>query len=100
MLVSGSDRATTRSGRSECYKARDAFYQCVRESGLLYSSKTAIPTKCKHLRALFESACLASWVKHFDELQEQQARAVQNLHKTINTKAATSAGNLAGTSQQ
>jgi hypothetical protein len=33
-------------------------------------------------------------------LQEQQARAVQNLHKTINNKAATSAGNLAGTSQQ
>jgi hypothetical protein len=44
------------------------------------------------------TACLQ--VKHFDELHEAKARAVRNLHKAINTSAATAAGNLAGTSQQ
>lgn len=43
-------------------QARDLFYQCVKESGVLYSSKTPIPSKCKQLRAKFESACLQSWV--------------------------------------
>lgn len=43
-------------------QARDAFYQCVKESGVLYSSKTPIPSKCKQLRSKFESACLQSWV--------------------------------------
>jgi hypothetical protein len=39
-------------------------------------------------------------VKHFDELQASQARAVKNLHAAINTKAALAAGNLAGASQK
>jgi hypothetical protein len=117
-------------------QARDEFYQCVKECGVLYSGKGPVPSKCKQLRGRFESACLGSWVsggwcvcvwypcggaaqqqaavpdslplctalfkqvKHFDELQEAKARAVKNLHNAINTKAATSAGNLAGTSQQ
>lgn len=44
-------------------QARDAFYQCMRESGVLYNSKTPIPGRCTQLRVLFESACLASWVR-------------------------------------
>lgn len=99
-MPGSADGKTSRAGRQECYQARDAFYQCVKESGVLYSSKTPIPSKCKQLRAKFESACLRSWVQHFDELQEAKARAVRNLHNTINTTAATAAGNLAGTSQQ
>lgn len=56
-----SEKATTRSGRAVCYSARDAFYQCLRECGLL-EVKGDIPSKCKQLRAKFESACLPSWV--------------------------------------
>jgi hypothetical protein len=44
--------------------------------------------------------CNHPQVKHFDELQEAKARAVKNLHNTINSKATQSAGNLAGASQQ
>lgn len=43
-------------------QARDAFYQCMKECGLLYSSKTPIPSKCQQLRAKFEGTCLPSWV--------------------------------------
>jgi hypothetical protein len=52
------------------------------------------------LHALLLSVCASVQVQHFDELQEAKARAVRNLHNTINTTAATAAGNLAGTSQQ
>lgn len=81
-------------------QARDAFYQCVRECGLLYNSGTPVPAKCKDLRKRFERACLPSWVKHFDEQQEQEARAAKRLHTAIQQKAGSAAGNLAGAAQR
>lgn len=61
-------RAAARSPSSLCRapsaaQARDAFYQCVRECGLLYTSGSEVPAKCKQLRAQFEGACLPSWVR-------------------------------------
>lgn len=38
-------------------------------------------------------------MKHFDELQEKNARLSKYLHKEINAKAATAAGSLAGKPQ-
>ncbi|KAF6265145.1 hypothetical protein COO60DRAFT_1480853 [Scenedesmus sp. NREL 46B-D3] len=94
-----SEKATTRSGRAGCYSARDSFYQCLRECGLL-EVKGDIPNKCRQLRAKFESACLPSWVKHFDELQSKRARELKTQYAAINSKATTAAGNLAGTAQK
>ncbi|KAK4765784.1 hypothetical protein SAY86_026874 [Trapa natans] len=61
------------SAREACYKARDAFYDCIEKHsdknpteiasvGLLY------PADCKKSRAEFVKHCRASWVKHFDRL--------------------------------
>jgi hypothetical protein len=35
-------------------------------------------------------------VKHFDEQQQQEARAAKRLHAAIEARAASAAGNLAG----
>ncbi|GBF88405.1 hypothetical protein Rsub_01117 [Raphidocelis subcapitata] len=103
--TSGGDKGsntknTSRAGRAECYTARDTFYQCVRECGLLYSASEPVPSKCKQLRARFEAACLPSWVRHFDEQQEKAARDTKRLHAAIQQQAATAAGNLAGAAQR
>lgn len=95
-----SESKTLRSGRSECYEARDAFYQCVKECGQLYTKGSEIPSKCKQLRSAFEGACLPSWVKHFDEQQDQEARAAKRLHAAIQHKANTAVGNLSGAAQR
>ncbi|OWM65815.1 cytochrome c oxidase assembly factor 6 [Punica granatum] len=61
------------NAREACYKARDAFYECLEKQsdkkpteigsvGLLY------PAECKKSRAEFVKQCRASWVKHFDRL--------------------------------
>eukprot|EP00877_Chromochloris_zofingiensis_P004426 jgi/Chrzof1/13985/Cz08g20060.t1 len=88
-----------RTGRKECYQARDSFYQCVKECGYIYAPGAPVPDKCRNLRAKFETACLPSWVKHFDLLQKDQARAAKNLYNVIDKQAAEAAGNLAGAAQ-
>lgn len=52
----------TKSARQVCYAARDAFFSCVRESGVDFTPGTPAPPKCKAARARFEADCLASWV--------------------------------------
>ncbi|KIY97280.1 hypothetical protein MNEG_10682 [Monoraphidium neglectum] len=95
-----SDPHTLKSGRAQCYAARDAFYQCVRECGQLYTIGSDVPSKCTKLRAAYEGTCLPSWVKHFDEQQTQEARAAKRLHTAIQHKASTAAGNLSGAAQR
>ncbi|CAL1358783.1 unnamed protein product [Linum trigynum] len=69
--------------RQACYKARDAFYDCLQKQsdkkptelgcvGLLY------PAECKKSRLAYENSCRPSWVKHFDRLYCKEKR-VQRL---------------------
>ncbi|KAK7265106.1 hypothetical protein RJT34_32722 [Clitoria ternatea] len=69
--------------RIACYKARDAFYECLEKEsdkkqteiasvGLLY------PVECKHCRDQYVKQCRSSWVKHFDR-QYCQNKRVQRL---------------------
>ncbi|QCD80518.1 Cytochrome c oxidase [Vigna unguiculata] len=57
--------------RETCYKARGAFYACLKKEsnknlteiayvGLLY------PLECKQCRNEYVNRCRFSWVKHFD----------------------------------
>lgn len=87
---------TTKTGRSSCYKARDVFYQCVRETGVNFSRSGAIPVKCQKIRILYENSCLASWVRHFDEQQEKDTREAKRLQASIQQRAKTAAGSLEG----
>ncbi|KMT03563.1 hypothetical protein BVRB_8g192390 [Beta vulgaris subsp. vulgaris] len=59
--------------RQACYKARDAFYNCLeRESGKKASESACAgllyPRDCKAARSNFELNCRPAWVKHFDRL--------------------------------
>ncbi|XP_027918477.1 uncharacterized protein LOC114177367 [Vigna unguiculata] len=69
--------------REACYKARDAFYACLKKEsdknpteiasvGLLY------PLECKQCRNEYVKQCRSSWVKHFDR-QYCQNKRVQTL---------------------
>ena len=57
-----SEKHALKSGREACYKARDAFYQCVRASGAAFVEGQPIPPSCQRLRKAYESSCLPSWV--------------------------------------
>jgi cytochrome c oxidase assembly factor 6 len=43
-------------------QARDAFYTCLKDCGVLYVPGAQVPVKCAALRAAFEGSCLPSWV--------------------------------------
>lgn len=45
----------SKDGREKCWKARDAFWQCLTENG-------EDKEKCKKERELFENNCSKTWV--------------------------------------
>ncbi|KXZ46108.1 hypothetical protein GPECTOR_47g385 [Gonium pectorale] len=101
-LADGTTASTplSKSERKACHLARDAFYACTREQGVDFVPGAAVPLKCLDLRKKFTESCPASWVKHFDELQEANARRAKYLAATINRAADTAAGSLTGKPQQ
>lgn len=62
---------STREGREECHRRREAFFAC-HDRG---------QSDCAAERALFEGACPASWVRHFEASRryerEKAARIAQ-----------------------
>lgn len=75
-------------GRSECYKARDAFYACCEalkgkvtptelgRAGLLY------PTQCKGVREQYQRSCRSTWVSHFDRIYGAKRKVQRLLEST------------------
>ena len=82
-------------------QARDAYYECLREAGVLPAPGQPPPKACKAARALFSRDCLPSWVAYFDEqrLRETSRRSAA-LGQAIRAGAGTAAGGLAGKAQQ
>ncbi|KAM7264369.1 hypothetical protein ACFE04_002052 [Oxalis oulophora] len=77
--------------RESCYKARDAFYDCLEKNadkkpteiasvGLLY------PSDCKKFRTDFLNHCRHSWVKHFDRQYCRNKRVQRLLDDTTDTR--------------
>ncbi|KAG0557248.1 hypothetical protein M758_11G108900 [Ceratodon purpureus] len=68
------------AGRASCYKARDAFFNCVEaDSGHTTPTEVAsvgllYPSQCKPARAFFEENCRSTWVKHFDRQYSAKKR--------------------------
>ena len=59
-----TETACTHSGFHTLMRtqARDAFYECVKEQGLVFSPDQKVPSKCKGARAAYEKSCPSSWV--------------------------------------
>jgi hypothetical protein len=82
-------------------QARDAFYECLREAGVLPSPGQAPPSRCAAARQAFEKQCLPSWVLYFDEQQLREAsRRSAALSQAIRAGQDKAAGGLAGKAQQ
>lgn len=96
MTRAAVETAVLRSGREKCWQARDAFYKCVEDAGVTYTVETPTPAQCKAARAAYEAACKASWVKHFDLLQDKRLRYLQTLRTNIAKQTQTGAGSQQG----
>jgi hypothetical protein len=71
------DVSNLKSSRHRCYKARDAYYACVD------ASEKDIGAVCAAQRAAFEASCAKSWVQHFDQLREKEARVYRRVQDGI-----------------
>ncbi|GAX75064.1 hypothetical protein CEUSTIGMA_g2508.t1 [Chlamydomonas eustigma] len=89
----------SKNTRSLCYRARDNFYKCVEDLGIDFKPGSPVPSQCKVLRQTFENSCLSSWVEHFDQQREAEARKSKFLHRVINSKKEELAGGLTGKPQ-
>ncbi len=78
-------------------QARDAYFKCVEEQGVTFTAETPPPPACKAARGAYEAACKASWVRHFDVLQDKRLRRyLQTLRSNIAKQTQTGAGSQQG----
>lgn len=49
--------------RTKCWNARDEYWKCLDKAGVVEAVKDG---PCAEFRHLYENACAAQWVKHFD----------------------------------
>ena len=82
---------------SSFFQARDDFYKCVADAGVVYSLDAPIPAACAQQRQAYENSCRSSWVRHFDTSQDKELRILKTLRNNINASASTAAGGLQGT---
>ena len=78
-------------------QARDEFFKCVADAGVVFSLDGPIPKECLQHRQAYEKSCRASWVRHFDTSQDKELRILKTLRTNINSTAATATGGLQGT---
>ncbi|KAI3433768.1 hypothetical protein D9Q98_003574 [Chlorella vulgaris] len=90
------DSTVLKAARETCWKARDTFYECVEAAGVTYTVDAPIPAACKSARAAYDKACKASWVKHFDLLQDKRLRYLQTLRSNIAKQTQTGVGSQQG----
>ncbi|EFN59025.1 hypothetical protein CHLNCDRAFT_137711 [Chlorella variabilis] len=94
--TSSVDTSVLKKAREQCWQARDAFYACVEAAGVTYTVDAPIPAQCSATRAAYTSACKASWVKHFDLLQDKRLRYLQTLRANIAKQTQTGTGSQQG----
>ena len=60
----GGSIAPDRNSRKQCYIARDFFFDCLDEHGIVDAirDEKGARSKCGKLMAEFEGACSATWV--------------------------------------
>ncbi|KAL1955436.1 hypothetical protein VTO42DRAFT_8592 [Malbranchea cinnamomea] len=75
--------APDRSSRQQCYLARDFFFDCLDENGIIDAIKDekAARSKCGKLMAEFEGACSATWGKYFKEKRVMEWKRQQTIDK-------------------
>ncbi|KAL8671088.1 MAG: hypothetical protein Q9224_007637 [Gallowayella concinna] len=79
----GAFIAPDRSSRAKCYEARDAFFQCLDQHGILDAIKDEeLATKgCKNVEVVFGRECKGSWVTYFKQRRVMEWKKQQTLNK-------------------
>ncbi|MCJ1310006.1 hypothetical protein MMC25_003667 [Agyrium rufum] len=79
----GAFEAPNRSARSVCWEARDAFFTCLDQNGIIDSirGKDEAEGRCgAQLRAL-ERDCASSWVTYFKQRRVMEYNKKKTLEK-------------------
>ncbi|KAI9594985.1 cytochrome c oxidase, subunit VIb, partial [Syncephalis fuscata] len=63
-----------REERKSCWKARDAFYDCLDRAKILDGNSDEAKQPCSQLIRDFENACPSSWVDYFKTRRLLEAR--------------------------
>ncbi|MCJ1447961.1 MAG: hypothetical protein MMC23_008473 [Stictis urceolatum] len=76
----GAYIAPGRSARDKCWAARDAFFACLDQNGIVDSitNKDEAAAKCGQQDEDLKRECASSWVSYF-----KQRRVMENKKKTI-----------------
>ncbi|KAI1909689.1 hypothetical protein LOZ53_005208 [Ophidiomyces ophidiicola] len=86
----GGKIAPDRSSRDKCYKARDSFFRCLDENGIIDSIRKdgEARSKCGKEIQEFDSACSATWVKYFKEKRVMEYRRDLSIERIKQDEAA------------
>lgn len=53
----------SRADRQNCWKVRDAYFECLNNANIIDPSKPEAANVCQDLRSLYEKGCMKSWVR-------------------------------------
>eukprot|EP00055_Hartaetosiga_balthica_P007061 m.23789 g.23789 ORF g.23789 m.23789 type:complete len:81 (-) comp5586_c0_seq1:884-1126(-) len=59
-MTGESSQVVGSSQRKACWKARDAYYDCMAKEG---------ENSCTELKAAFDKLCPQAWVEHFQKMK-------------------------------
>ncbi|KAH7038769.1 cytochrome oxidase c subunit VIb-domain-containing protein [Linnemannia elongata] len=60
----------SRADRQNCWKVRDAYFECLNNANIIDPSKPEAANVCQDLRSLYEKGCMKSWVDYFNKRKE------------------------------
>ncbi|KAG0054441.1 hypothetical protein BGZ83_011235 [Gryganskiella cystojenkinii] len=57
----------SRKDRQNCWKVRDAYFECLNEAKVLDPSAPEAANVCTKLKEQYEKGCMKSWVEYFNK---------------------------------
>ncbi|GJJ72395.1 cytochrome c oxidase assembly factor 6 [Entomortierella parvispora] len=57
----------SRADRQNCWKVRDAYFECLNEAKVLDPFAPAAANVCQNLKEKYEKGCMKSWVEYFNK---------------------------------
>ncbi|KAG0072941.1 hypothetical protein BGZ90_011765 [Linnemannia elongata] len=87
----------SRADRQNCWKVRDAYFECLNNANIIDPSKPEAANVCQDLRSLYEKGCMKSWVDYFNKrrvLEVEQKELLERMraqHKAVEERAAAAA---------
>jgi len=90
----GGSIAPSRSSREQCYIARDLFFDCLDEKGIVDATKEdgAARSNCRKQLQEFENACSETWVKYFKEKRVMEHKRSLSIERVKKEDAEMAAG--------